>query len=400
MSITTPEIAPPWGETASGSPDIVRPSDGFIQTGWPLTSIPPSRGFFNWLLHFCSNGIRYLCTNGIIGWNTSETLYVTGAVVRGPDGGVYMLTGTASTGLAPANDPANWRFLWNAAGNGTGLAFGDGSDGDLTVSGASSLAAGNPGEETHLNNLTIGASGVLTTNRRILRVRGLLSIASGGYIQPRVASALNASGASGGTGVTDAWMCGSAGGDGGAGGADGSNSGSTSNPSGGGTGGSGGLSGAPHSGGSAGSQSFPANSNLRQFLCGQAGWWNGFGLRGGTGGGGGGGAQFVAGGGGGAGGDVLIVIARTVVIASATALRSFGGNGAAGADGGVASGGGGGGGGGGGCVLLVSGTKTGPALTSACVAAGTFGAGGPGGTIAGNPGTAGSAGKFAEIVLS
>lgn len=119
MAITEPEFAPPWGESISASPDLVRPTDGFIQGGWPLTSANPTRGRFNWLLKQCHNGIRYFMSRGIPNWNSSETSYPTGAVVRDTftDGAgftrrsFYYAHGTPVTGTAPHSDATNWSLV-------------------------------------------------------------------------------------------------------------------------------------------------------------------------------------------------------------------------------------------------------------------------------------------------
>jgi hypothetical protein len=116
MAIVKPPVVPAWAETASGSPDIVQPTDGFIQAGWPLTSIPPSRGFFNWVLHFAANGIRYLSKFGIVDWDAAET-YSAGAIVRDTytensftRRSYFQAIGTPTT-TAPHLDTTNWAII-------------------------------------------------------------------------------------------------------------------------------------------------------------------------------------------------------------------------------------------------------------------------------------------------
>lgn len=119
MAITEPEFAPPWGETITTSPNLVRPTDGFIQGGWPLSAANPTRGRFNWLLKQCHNGIRYVMTRGLPNWSSSDDSYPAGAVVRDTftDGAgftrrsFYYLHGTAVTGTAPHSDPTNWSLI-------------------------------------------------------------------------------------------------------------------------------------------------------------------------------------------------------------------------------------------------------------------------------------------------
>jgi len=116
MAATEPEFAPVWGESISASPDLVRPSDGFIQAGWPLTSIPPSRGFFNWAMKFGSNAATYLLERGIPKWNSSRT-YAVGAVVRDAfDNTIYVATGITTQGVDPNTDLGKWRPLFDRAG--------------------------------------------------------------------------------------------------------------------------------------------------------------------------------------------------------------------------------------------------------------------------------------------
>jgi len=117
-----PEVAPIWAETALSSPDLVRPADGFIQAGWPLTAIPPSRGFFNWVLKFASNAVTYLMAWGLPNWQ-DDRVYATGSLVRGPDGAIYMVVGSATLALAPGADLGNWFLVLDALGFPTGRAI-------------------------------------------------------------------------------------------------------------------------------------------------------------------------------------------------------------------------------------------------------------------------------------
>ena len=96
MAITKPPVLPPWADAG----DKVQPSNAEIQVGWPLSSIPPSRQRFNWLLNFLANGIRYFSRRGIPDWDSSET-YETNDRVIGPDGRTYRSTGPGNTNLVP-----------------------------------------------------------------------------------------------------------------------------------------------------------------------------------------------------------------------------------------------------------------------------------------------------------
>jgi hypothetical protein len=106
---TKPAVLPWWAETAANPADIEQPSNSFITAGWPLSAIPPARQFFNWILNRADAGLRYLLQRGISDWDSAEDGYGAGDVVRDPSGLFFRLEGTATTGLAPAADTANWR---------------------------------------------------------------------------------------------------------------------------------------------------------------------------------------------------------------------------------------------------------------------------------------------------
>lgn len=113
MAITPPPVVPAWAETATDPTDIDQPTNGFIQTGWPLSAVPPSRQFFNWVLNFCANGVRYLARMGMKDWDAAET-YAVGAIVRESftDGAGFTRTGfwvaqaAPTLGVAPHSDAA------------------------------------------------------------------------------------------------------------------------------------------------------------------------------------------------------------------------------------------------------------------------------------------------------
>lgn len=106
MALTKPPVLPPWADAG----DKIQPSNAEIQAGWPLSSIPPSRQRFNWLLNFLSNGVRYLSRRGISDWDSTETYDVNDRVL-GPDGKTYMCLTAANINKNPTASPADWR-LW------------------------------------------------------------------------------------------------------------------------------------------------------------------------------------------------------------------------------------------------------------------------------------------------
>lgn len=255
--------------------------------------------------------------------------------------------------------------------------FGHGIDGDLTVTGTTTLT-----RDTFYNNLTISATGVVKPAGWRLHVLGTLTIESGGTINDDGTSnttsnpltglgsrgALNA--ASGG---------GSAGGNASVGSAGGANSVCSPNtsfvlPN----GGAGGNAGANAGGAGGVATTYNAQTSLNvPWLCLTAGFAFGRGssanvYNGGAGGGGGASATGgTFGGGGGVGGGGVWVAAKT--INNAGRISANGGNGAN-ASGGAGNAGGGGGGGGGYAIVIYQST-TGSGVGTVQANAGTGGTG-------------------------
>lgn len=418
MPLTKPILVPPWADTAAGT-DIQKPADGFITGGWPSSGTPPSRQFFNWILHFAMNGVRYLTRRGLPDWGNDET-YVTGDVVRdssGPSSGaIYSLTGTATLGLAPSADAANWELIFPK----TNPVFGNGADGDVTITGGTTTF---DAVNKQYNNLTITNTGVLEFHRGIIRVKGTLNIQNGGIIHANGAAASGSTGGLGmdGFGAGDNVPIGH-----GSSGANGTNNAVGSAPAAfatqtaaanvnggadytgysanGGNGASG-----TNAGGSA--PTIPASHNINAHISaisqahtpghlvflisevdvgeveqGTAGGV--MALHGGVGGASGGGAASGAGGGGGAGGGIVCIIANKVILGSTTCVRARGG--AGGSPTGVGNCGGGGGGGGG-RIIILHGGASGSTLDAANCVNGGAGAAGQSG---GGTGSTGSQGQI------
>lgn len=102
MALTKPPVLPPWAESG----DVVQPSNAEIQTGWPLSNVPPSRQRFNWLLNFLMNGVRWLTRRGLPDWAADE-IYEIGDRAQGPDGISYVSL-TQNTNKTPASNPTDW----------------------------------------------------------------------------------------------------------------------------------------------------------------------------------------------------------------------------------------------------------------------------------------------------
>lgn len=103
MAITKPPVLPPWADAG----DKVQPSNAEIQVGWPLSSIPPSRQRFNWLLNFLANGVRYFSRRGLPDYDAAET-YMTGDRVIGDDGKTYRSLIDNNTAQTPSASPTKW----------------------------------------------------------------------------------------------------------------------------------------------------------------------------------------------------------------------------------------------------------------------------------------------------
>jgi hypothetical protein len=243
--------------------------------------------------------------------------------------------------------------------------FGDGSDGDVTVTGGTTTLA----RDMFYNNLTVAASGILETAGYRVFVAGTFSNA--GIVR---------NSGTGGSGTAQAGNAGAPAGTLG-GGADGGNGGNTntvgsnggtgaSNTQLGGKGGDGGTSSVPRAGGTAAASSRPAATVGGSVYY--QDFYRGTFLRdlsyvkstGGNGGGGGGGGTGGPGSGGGGGGGIVMIACAT--ISGAGAIRANGGDGNDAGGSSAACGGGGGGG----FVFVIYGTSTWSGTITASAGAG------------------------------
>ncbi len=109
MTVTKPQVRPAWASAATPT-DRVDPGEKFIEAGWQTSTVPPALQFLNWILNYCSNGIRYFSRRGIVDYDVAET-YLTGDIVRGDDGYLYRSIADGNKGHAPSTSSQYWIVL-------------------------------------------------------------------------------------------------------------------------------------------------------------------------------------------------------------------------------------------------------------------------------------------------
>lgn len=103
MSITKPPVLTAWADAG----DKVQPSAAELSVGWPLSTTPPSRQRFNWVLNYVMNAVRYFSRRGMPDYDATET-YMIGDRVIGDDGKTYKCIADNTTALAPSSNSAKW----------------------------------------------------------------------------------------------------------------------------------------------------------------------------------------------------------------------------------------------------------------------------------------------------
>lgn len=103
MSIIKPPVLPAWADGG----DKVQPTNLEISSGWPSSSIPPSRQRFNWVLNYVANAVRYFSRRGVVDYDALET-YQTDDVVRGDNGLLYRSLADGNTANTPSTTPGKW----------------------------------------------------------------------------------------------------------------------------------------------------------------------------------------------------------------------------------------------------------------------------------------------------
>ena len=97
-----PSPVPVWAESG----EKIQPSNAEVQVGWPLSSVPPSRQRFNWVLNYVMQAVRYLMQRGMPEWDAAEDYRVNDRVM-GSDGNTYKCI-QAGIGKNPIAAPTYW----------------------------------------------------------------------------------------------------------------------------------------------------------------------------------------------------------------------------------------------------------------------------------------------------
>ena len=297
----------------------------------------------------------------------------------------------------------------------TAQLFGDGSDGDVTLAGALTLA-----RDMYYNNLTLTTGALVNTAAYRIFVKGTLDLSNapanalfstGGNGVNSASSAGGAAGAAvaantlGGSGAGSAGAASSA-----TTGAISAASGAT-NPGNGGSGGQSGAGGTGAGGAGGAAQAGATASNPLSFrrwatemVRGVTLITSGAGGRGGSGGGGSGTVAGGGGGGGGAGGGTIYIAASSINRGASTAANAINANGGNGGNGFStattnAGGGSGAGGGGGGWVYVAYRELLGTGATNTITASGGTGGNGGNGNGTGIGGAGGTGGAGGRVIL-
>jgi hypothetical protein len=104
MAIIKPPVKNIWADTG----DKTEPTAGEVLSGWPLSSTPPSRQRFNWILNYCANAVRYFSRRGLVDYDAAET-YSIGDKIIGDDGETYSSLQASNINHSPSSSPTWWK---------------------------------------------------------------------------------------------------------------------------------------------------------------------------------------------------------------------------------------------------------------------------------------------------
>lgn len=99
---TRPDDWPSFAVTG----DKTRPApDSAIASGFPQTTLPPTRQEFNWAFNQVFKGVRYLLQIGLADWSATEIYPSNAKVMRG---GLTYISSSGNTNVDPATNPGTW----------------------------------------------------------------------------------------------------------------------------------------------------------------------------------------------------------------------------------------------------------------------------------------------------
>jgi hypothetical protein len=107
MPITKPAVRDAWAFGATTSADIVDPGDTFVDAGWLMSTTPPARQYFNWVLNYAGNAVSYFMRRGVSDYDAAET-YQVGDIAIGDTGTLVQSLTSNQIGNLPSASPANW----------------------------------------------------------------------------------------------------------------------------------------------------------------------------------------------------------------------------------------------------------------------------------------------------
>ena len=109
MSATKPAVRAIWASNAAAGslvdPDVANPL--YTSVGWPVSSVPPARQYWNWAFNYCTNAIQYFIRRGISDWDIAQT-YQLNDVVVSSDGIVRQSLQNSNIGNPPPTSSAWW----------------------------------------------------------------------------------------------------------------------------------------------------------------------------------------------------------------------------------------------------------------------------------------------------
>lgn len=110
-----PDNIPVWAATG----DRTNPGNVYIAAGWPASTTPPARQYWNYAMNQMALGVRYYLQQGIPEWAAAEEYQTTAIVKRN---GLTYVALTANTNSDPAVPSANWE-RWGYSASQLSAAF-------------------------------------------------------------------------------------------------------------------------------------------------------------------------------------------------------------------------------------------------------------------------------------